>query len=64
LAGSVLSNGDSCVGSGHVQVGLADDAHAEVVKGAGEEAGEGGGEGHRAVTAGHTNTNLYKEECF
>merc|ERR1719337_752901 len=39
LAWPVLADGDPAVASHHVEVGLADDAHPEVVEGPGEEAG-------------------------
>ena len=40
------------MGPDHVDVGLGDDAHPEVVKGPGQEAGEGGDEGDGPVPAG------------
>ena len=61
LAGPVLARGDAGVRPSHVEVGAGDDAHAEVVEGAGEEAGEGGDEGHGAASAGQSDANLISE---
>ena len=46
------------MGSGDVDVGLGDDAHPEVVEGASQEARERRDEGHGAVAALGTNTDL------
>ena len=51
------------MGPGDVDVGLGDDAHAEVVEGAGPEAGEGRGEGDGAVTASKADGNLKTILC-
>ena len=47
------------MGADDVEVGLRDDAHSEIVEGAGEEAGKGGGEGHAAISASDADANLF-----
>ena len=56
LAGPVLSDADPAVGPHHVDVGLADHPHAQVIEGPGEEGSEGADEGDGPVSAGNSNT--------
>ncbi len=59
---SIFSNRNSAVGSTDVEVGLRDDAHAEVVEGTGQEAGEGGCEGHSSIATRKSDANLFFEK--
>ena len=56
LAGPVLSNTDSAVRPHHVDVGLGDDSHPQVVEGPGEEGSEGADESDGSVSAGNSDT--------
>ena len=56
LAGTVLSDTDPAVRPHHVDVGLGDDAHPQVVEGPGEEGSESADEGNGSVPAGNSDT--------
>lgn len=58
LRGPVFADWNSAVRADDVKVGLRDDAHAEVIERAGEEASERGSESHGSVATSDADADL------
>ena len=61
---SKLTDRDTAVGATQVDVALGDGSHAQLVVGAGEEGGKGGGKDHVPVSGGtaHRHTHLQERQ--